>query len=229
MKHFFKGLIAVAVFAAILGLGWVKYKAFLTSGMEPTIGTKKLNEMEQAGVPDFELKDLNGNSVKLSQFADRTVILSFWASWCDPCVAEFPSMVKLVDFFKGKVVMIAVSADKSQEDIEIFLRPYGTLPKDVIVVWDKDKTVASRYGTEALPESYIIGRGSKVLRKIAGSEDWFTPGAVQLFNEIVNLQPGQDLKKFGSEEHGLRPTTEDAETSQGVKGAKDVRKVEKGQ
>ena len=224
MKHFLKGLAAVAVFAGLLWLGWMRYHAFLTAGMQPTSGTKKLNEMEAGGVPDFELKDLKGNPVKLSQFADRTVILSFWASWCDPCIEEFPSMVKLVDFFKGKIVLLAVSADKSQEDIERFLKPYGVLPKDVVIVWDKDKRVAESYGTEALPESYILGKGSKILRKVAGSENWFAPGAVQLFNEIVALQSGQTLR--GKESEGLDPV--DGGKSPQAKKL-DVRKVEKDQ
>ena len=227
MKHFVKGLIAVAIFAVVLGIGWMRYHAFLTAGMEPTAGTKKLNELEANGVPDFELTDLKGNPVKLSQFADRTVILSFWASWCEPCVEEFPSMVKLVEFFKGKIVLLAVSADKSQGDIESFLKPFGSkLPKDVVIVWDKDKKVAEQYGPEALPESFILGKGLKILRKVAGSENWYAPGAVQLFNDIVNLEPGQAYgAKSGKDVQGLKPDPARAETA----GPKDVRKVEKDQ
>ncbi|MGE0761803.1 MAG: TlpA family protein disulfide reductase [Bdellovibrionales bacterium] len=199
MKHLLKGFLAVAVLGGALWLGWLRYHDFLTAGMQPTLGTQKLNEMEVGGVPDFELEDLNGNRVKLSQFADRTVILSFWASWCDPCVAEFPSMVKLVEHFKGQVVLLAVSADKSKADIESFLKPYANkLPKDCVIVWDKERKVAEQYGTEALPESYILSKGLKIVRKVAGSEDWYSPGAVQLFEAIVKLEPGQDPKQLFS-------------------------------
>lgn len=186
MRHWLKGLLVVVILSLILGAAWWRYQEFLTAGMQPTIGTQKLSEMEKGGVPDFSLEDLDGRSVRLSDFKDKTVILSFWASWCDPCVAEFPSMVKLVDFFKGQVVLVAVSADRSKEDIVSFLKPYGGRPPaHVVVLWDKAMKVPAQYGTESLPESFILSRGLKLVRKVAGSEDWFAPGAVQLFQQLV--------------------------------------------
>jgi thiol-disulfide isomerase/thioredoxin len=174
---------------ALLGLAWWRYNEFLTAGMSPTVGTQKLNEMEKNGVPDFELEDLEGNKVRLSDFKDKTVILSFWASWCDPCVAEFPSMVKLVEFFGGKVLMVAVSADRTKEDILSFLKPYGgKAPEHVAVLWDSEMKIPAMYGTEVLPESFILGKDLKLIRKVVGSEDWFSPGAVQLFQEITSNQ-----------------------------------------
>lgn len=203
MKHVVKGLLAITIFTLILGFGWSRYREFLTEGMQPTEGTKKLTEMENSGAPDFELNDLAGKPVKLSQFKDQVVILSFWASWCDPCVEEFPSMVKLTEKFKGKVVLLAVSADRSQSDIESFLKPYGALPEGVVVVWDKDRKVAEQYGTEALPESFIMAPGLKIFRKVIGSEDWYSAGAIKLFEEMVSLKPGEDPKTV----FGQRPET----------------------
>jgi thiol-disulfide isomerase/thioredoxin len=186
VKHIFKGLVVVLILGTFLGLAYWRYHAFLTAGMSPPLGTQKLGELEKNGVPDFTLEDLAGQPVRLSDFKDKTVILSFWASWCDPCVAEFPSMVKLVEFFKGQVVMVAVSADHTKEDIMSFLKPYGGQPPPhVVVLWDKEKTIPELYGTEVLPESFILGRDLKLVRKVAGSEDWFTPGAIELFKEIT--------------------------------------------
>ena len=186
MKHIFKGLLAILVLGALLGLGWWRYSEFLTAGMRPTTGTLKLDEMERDGVPDFELEDLEGQKVRLSDYKDRIVILSFWASWCDPCVAEFPSMVRLAEFFAGRVVLVAVSADHSKEDILSFLKPYGgKAPANVVVLWDKEMKIPALYGTEVLPESFILGKDLKLIRKIVGSEDWFAPGAVQLFQELT--------------------------------------------
>lgn len=189
MGHYLKGLGATLAVASVLYLGWLKYSEFLTSGMRPTEGTIVLNRLEAEGVPELRAIDLDGRSVSLKQFSDKVVILNFWASWCDPCVQEFPSMVKLVDFFKGGVVLIAVSADQNQTDVEDFLKPYkGKLPKEIFIVMDPEKKIPSMFGTQVLPESYIFGKSQKLLRKVAGSEDWFSPGAVQLFNDIVNAK-----------------------------------------
>lgn len=187
MKHFIKGLLAVSVLAGLMGIGWWRYNAFLTQGMRPSEGTQRLNRMEKEGVPEFNIETIDGRKFHLRDFTDRLVIVSFWASWCEPCVQEFPSMIKLVDFFKGRIVLVAVSADRTLEDIHSFFKPYGKdLPKDVIVMWDKDQKIATSYGTEALPESYILGPGLKMVRKVSGSEDWFSPGAIQLFHEILS-------------------------------------------
>lgn len=191
MKHLIKGLLAVVVLASVLGVGWWKYREFLTAGMKPTPGTQRLNEMESQGVPNFTTADLLGNQIVLSDFKDKVVIVNFWASWCEPCVEEFPSMVKLVNFFSGQVVMLAISADRKREDIDNFIKTYASsLPKDVIIVWDQDMSLARQFGTQVLPESFVLGKGLKLVRKVAGSEDWFAPGAVQLFQEILKGEGG---------------------------------------
>ncbi|WP_293931833.1 TlpA disulfide reductase family protein [Sphingobacterium sp. UBA6645] len=51
--------------------------------------------------PDFEVKDIHGNSVSLANLKGKTVILDFWATWCQPCVASFPGMQKAVDYYKN--------------------------------------------------------------------------------------------------------------------------------
>ena len=97
MKHAIKGLAVVLVTGGILYFGWVQYEDFLTRGQRPPEGTLKLNEMEKTGVPDFTLKDLEGKDVTLSAYKGKVVIVNFWASWCEPCVKEFPSLIRLAE------------------------------------------------------------------------------------------------------------------------------------
>ncbi|MBX7231496.1 MAG: TlpA family protein disulfide reductase [Bdellovibrionales bacterium] len=192
MKHFFRGALVVLIITIALWLLWGKYSDFLTIGMRPPVGTQKLNTMEKDGVPDFQLTDLEGKSYSLTSFKDKIVILSFWASWCDPCIEEFPTLIKLVDFFQGRVILLAVSADRTKEDLISFLKPYGGIKSkslaNVVILWDKERKVAEEYGTEALPESYVLGKDLKIIRKVAGSEDWFSPAAIQMFHQILNEQ-----------------------------------------
>lgn len=185
MKHWMNGIASVVLVSGVLFYGWHNYRESLTKGMMPSEGIQKLNEFEKSGVPTFVSQDIYGAKIDLEDFKGRVVILSFWASWCEPCIQEFPSMLKLVDEFKGQVVMLAISADHDKQDILSFLKPFGSLSSSVHIIWDKEKELADKYGTEALPETYILSKDLKVVRKVVGSEDWYSAGAVQLFKELT--------------------------------------------
>ncbi len=184
MKHV-KGLLAVLIAAAIMWMGWSYYRDFLYQGQKPPEGTLKLNDLSQQGLPDFELQDTRGQSIRLSDFKDKVVIVNFWASWCDPCVEEFPSLMNLIEHFDGKVKLLAISADKEKEDMENFLKAFSATSPHLIVMWDKEQKVAKSFGTTVLPESYILGYDNKLIRKVAGVEDWATPYAKEFFESLI--------------------------------------------
>ncbi|HMN69677.1 MAG TPA: TlpA disulfide reductase family protein, partial [Bdellovibrionales bacterium] len=147
--------------------------------------TMKLNDLERDGVPDFTLKDLSGADVSLSQFAGKIVLVNIWATWCAPCVKEFPSLQNLVKKMSGKLVVLAVSYDKNKEDIETFVKAFGGTPENFVIVWDKERTTSPLFGTDVLPETYILSPERKLVRKIAGETSWDTPQALEFFEAVL--------------------------------------------
>ncbi|MGZ5280537.1 MAG: TlpA family protein disulfide reductase, partial [Pseudobdellovibrionaceae bacterium] len=122
MKLYVKASIITLLVALVLtGLFWVWSQSTLPQGVQRVT---RMDEMETAGLPDFQLPDLDGNVVKLSDFKGKVVIVSFWASWCAPCLEEFPSMIDLVEKMKGKVHLIAGSQDSAKEEIQAFLKSF---------------------------------------------------------------------------------------------------------
>lgn len=192
MKHAFRGLVAVVIFAGLLYAGWMRYEAFLTQGQRPPEGTRILNEMEMSGVPDFTLNDLSGKPIQLTAYNDKIVIVNFWASWCEPCVKEFPSLIRLLNAYPNDLVLLAISADYTLEDLTGFTKAFKVdqVP-NFLVMWDEKQTVAAQYGTAVLPESYIIAPNRKLIRKVAGVEEWDTPMALEFFKSIID----ENLKK----------------------------------
>ncbi len=188
MKHGLSGFVAVIFSALVLWLGWWKYEDFLTQGSRPPEGTRKLNQIEKEGAPNFSLEDLEGERIELSHFKNKIVILNFWASWCEPCVEEFPSLISLVKQMKGDVVLLAISADHDRDSLESFIRSFDVRDSSIKIMWDRNQKIASLFGTEVLPESYILGYDNKVLRKVAGIDKWDTPQAVSFFQELINTQ-----------------------------------------
>lgn len=137
--------------------------------------------------PDFTLSDLKQNPVSLSDFSDKVVVVNFWASWCAPCVEEFPSLLKFIKAFEKEVVVIAVSHDTNPEDAQKFLDKFGVQPSSNFqVLIDLDRGVGKRYGVGALPESFIFSKNLKFERKIVGFRDWMSSVSVAEIQRLIN-------------------------------------------
>jgi thiol-disulfide isomerase/thioredoxin len=183
-----KAAMVVLVLAIVLGLGWAKYSDFLNQGRKAPEGAAILNKIEKEGLPEFSIKDIYGVELNSKGYAGKIIILNFWASWCDPCVAEFPSLMKLIEKFKGDVVLFAISADHEEKDIHTFLKVFKVNSPNIRVAWDKDYRIAKLFGTYRLPESYIIGRDGKLIRKVAGVDDWATADAFEYFEHLLGRE-----------------------------------------
>ena len=118
-----------------------------------------------AVAPSFTLSDLDGNTVSLEDLRGRPVILNFWASWCMPCVEEFPLLRAAAERHAedGLAVVGIVYQDRSQAARDFMARNGGTWPAAV----DPGDRVASAYGIVGPPETFFIGRdGTIVARQI---------------------------------------------------------------
>jgi len=182
-----RGLVAVLLVGGLVSIPIYRYWKFLTRGQQPSTSTLRLNQLERDGVPEITLPGLDGKDISLSQFEGKAVLVNLWASWCAPCVKEIPSLKGLVEHFKGELVVLAVSQDHSREDLDSFVKAFGGVPKDFVIVWDRDKKVGEMLGTEQLPETYILNRKHKLVRKVAGEQVWNEPMALEFFKEALDL------------------------------------------
>jgi len=119
--------------------------------------------------PDFELQTLDGQSVKLSDFRGKRVIVNMWATWCPPCRAEMPDMQRFYEANKDKDFAILgvnlTSSEKQPDNIEKFLEEFGiTFP----VVLDDKSAVSDRYQVVSIPTSYIIDSHGVIQQKVIG-------------------------------------------------------------
>jgi thiol-disulfide isomerase/thioredoxin len=184
MKLYLKALLVTCVGAAILGILFWKWSQ-ATVSMAPTKITQ-IGEMETAGMPNFKLATLEGKAVEFKDFQNQVVIVSFWASWCGPCLEEFPSMIELVEKMNGKVKLLAVSQDSSKAEIEAFLKsfPKSNNP-NIYILWDEKHEVGQQYNADRLPETFVAGKDQKLVRKIVGSINWATPDAIRFMEELT--------------------------------------------
>ena len=116
--------------------------------------------------PDFALADLDGRPVRLGDYAGRPVLLNFWASWCLPCVDEFPLLDAALEAHAadGLAVVGIVYRDRS-EAARAFAEQFGA---GWPMVMDPGEAVARAYGVYGPPESWLIGSDGRVVSRQIG-------------------------------------------------------------
>jgi cytochrome c biogenesis protein CcmG, thiol:disulfide interchange protein DsbE len=119
-----------------------------------------------SAAPDFSLVDLDGNPVNLAELRGSPVIVNFWASWCGPCVEEFPLLREAVErnVDDGLVVLGIVYQDRSEAARAFMERNGGSWQ----ALMDPDERVATAYKIFAPPETYFIGRDGRIVARHIG-------------------------------------------------------------
>lgn len=118
---------------------------------------------------DFSLKDLSGASRRLSDFRGKTVLLHFWASWCEPCKAEYPALKRLWDELGGKDFVILAVAEDSAERVRPFVQERGV---GFPVLIDQYGGVMRSYGVSVIPVSFVIDKDGMIEAALVGPGDY---------------------------------------------------------
>jgi peroxiredoxin len=165
-----KKVIAAVVLITLLTVAIVQ-----AMDKKPTPETKNTNNSGSAQqqsdglkvgskAPDFELKTLTGENVKLSSLKGKKVMLNFWATWCPPCKAEMPEMEKFSKQMDKDQVILAVNIDP-QNDVKGFANKNGiTFP----ILLDENDQVNGIYQILSIPTTYFIDRNGVIQNKFTG-------------------------------------------------------------
>lgn len=134
--------------------------------------------------PNFQLRDLSGTPIALSDYRGKVVLINFWATWCGPCRIEMPGMERLYREFDRKgFEILAVSTD--QQGVAV-TRPFRdeiglTFP----ILHDSDFRVGVAYGARTLPMTFLVDRHGIITHRIFGARDWQSPEGRQLIRTLM--------------------------------------------
>jgi cytochrome c biogenesis protein CcmG, thiol:disulfide interchange protein DsbE len=116
--------------------------------------------------PDFALADLDGNPITLAELRGRPVIVNFWASWCAPCVEEFPLLRDAASRHAEEgLVVVGVVFDDGSEAARDFMRRHGATWGAAM---DPGDRVAAAYGVVWPPATFFIGRDGTIAARQLG-------------------------------------------------------------
>jgi len=114
--------------------------------------------------PEISLPGVKNNSIKLSSFKGKVVLIDFWASWCAPCRASIPAVIKLYNKYKAQgFEVFGVSIDSKKKD---WIKAIAHDKITYTQVNDTDgwnSATATKYGVEAIPNSFLLDKTGKIV------------------------------------------------------------------
>ena len=155
--------IVVVVVAAMIYTGAYKSRQQAPLGPDVAVQGNLTGQM----APDFELKTLDGRTVKLSDYRGKAVLLNFWATWCGPCKIEMPWFVEFKNKYaaEGFEILGVTTEETKNESIQRFADEMGVN----YVVLRGTQAMEQQYGgVLGLPQSFYIGRDGRIVEQAAG-------------------------------------------------------------
>ncbi len=133
--------------------------------------------------PGFRVRTLAGQTRTLASYRGRVLILNFWATWCPPCVEEVPSLNRLHQQLHGlPVSILAISIDQDANAYRKFLKSWDI---QFNTARDPSAAIMHRYGTQKIPETYIIDQNGRLRRKIVSASNWTDPVMVRYLTDLA--------------------------------------------
>ena len=135
--------------------------------------------------PPLAPTDAAGNAAGLSDFHGKLIILNLWATWCEPCLREMPSLDRLQSHFGDRIAVLGVSEDRrGATAVEPFIAKLGL--KSVKLYLDPKSEVGYAFDVQGLPTSILIDRDGKVLGRVEGEADWDSPKMLAVIEPFVS-------------------------------------------
>lgn len=143
-------------------------------------------------VLEAENKATTGGPIKLGDYSGKVLLVNLWATWCGPCRMETPELVKLNKEFQSRgVEMIGLSTEDpeaSAESVSDFIREYKV---DYQIGWaTREVAQTLMQGRASIPQSFVIARDGRILRRFVGFRPDLTPGQIKQALEDALAEKG---------------------------------------
>jgi cytochrome c biogenesis protein CcmG/thiol:disulfide interchange protein DsbE len=168
-------------------LGIVALLAVLLAAATHYLGDELFPVAVGSDAPPLSAATLDGTkrTKTLDDYKDKVVLLNVWATWCEPCKVEMPSIEKLHrEFGPRGLAVVAVSVDDAgmEDRIRDFARELGITFE---VLHDPSKRISASWQITGYPETFVIGREGTIRKKVIGAADWSSEANRALIRELL--------------------------------------------
>lgn len=177
----FIGLV-LAWCAVLCGSGDPLYSASSGTG-DPFAALRITRTTSGAPITAFNLKGLDGGTLRSQDLAGKVVLMNFWATWCGPCKEEMPSLARLqAQFDPLQVRIVTVTTDMYPQGIRQFLDHLGVrLP----VLFDEDQELSRSFTVRGLPTTVLISQEGQAVGRAVGPRPWDSQESIALIRQVL--------------------------------------------
>ena len=130
-----------------------------------------------ANVLESELKALNGAPIKLSNYGGKVLLVNLWATWCTPCRVETPELVDLYKENRARgLEIVGLSTENPEDSAEKVRQFVQDFEVNYRIGWaTPEVAITLMQGRDAIPQSFVIGRDGRVIKRFVGFNPSSTP------------------------------------------------------
>ena len=133
--------------------------------------------------PPLALRDLAGRQHALADYRGKVVLVNFWATWCEPCREEMPSMQRLKERFAGQpFAVLAVNYGEANTRASEFLKRSSL---DLTVLLDSSQDASRAWRVRVLPASFLVGPDGRARYAVIGEIDWMSRAAIETVRRLL--------------------------------------------
>ena len=146
----------------------------ILANIQKQIAAKKIQDALQAGTtfPDFNEKDLDGKPLSVAAFKGKVVLVDFWATWCPPCRAEMPNVIRAYEKYHDQgFEIIGVSLDQDRSQLADFIKTQKMPWPEYFDGLGWGNKLAAKYGIMAIPANVLIDANGKIIGKDLYGDD----------------------------------------------------------
>lgn len=151
---------------------------------EARLNTQPVELVEGAELPDVELTRLDGTKTKMSELPHKVVMINFWATWCEACIEEMPSIVALREKFqKQGFEVLGVNVDENPQQAAPPMTKKMNMNFPILT--DKSNALAEMFDVHAIPLTVVVSKDRKILYVESGGRDWNSEDIQQMVTQWV--------------------------------------------
>ncbi|MFC1944282.1 TlpA family protein disulfide reductase [Chloroflexota bacterium] len=150
-------------------------------GIDTTSDSPTVAPWKDHLAPDFALRTLDGEIVRLSELRGQPVLINFWATWCPSCRMEMPHLQAAFEELAGEVYIVAINVGESEEKVRRYVEDNGL---SFTVLTDPDKQVGDRYNIRYYPTTFLVDNEG-VIREIRIGAFPNEASIIQLLDQIA--------------------------------------------